>query len=204
MKLLKVQDLKLWQEYKFYFKLSNKLLPEYFATFTLMTNEGIHSYETRNKKDVHKTFTKYEFVKKWLKNKLVNLINECPLNIKSKVNTHSYQGFSLYVKNQLINKYFDTCAIINCYVCRRNYWTVNVMILLCILESVFLFRNAIYVINMKYCFNFSGNVYRALFHFCFMSFYFYFSLYLYKVKQKRIFLVIVWLILETKVRWQLW
>ena len=51
---------------------------------------------------------------------LPNLINETSSNIIDKVYTHSVNGFRRYVKKCMIQKYSDTCHIINCYICNQN------------------------------------------------------------------------------------
>ena len=45
--------------------------------------------------------------------------------ITDKVSTHSYFGFSHYIKRYLIDKYPSTCIIEDCYVC--NNWYLNVV-----------------------------------------------------------------------------
>ena len=48
------------------------------------------------------------------------IINNTPHIVKDKVNTHSFQGFSLYVKQYLIRKYNTNCITRNCYICEQN------------------------------------------------------------------------------------
>ena len=64
--------------------------------------------------------TKHEFAKKTLKYNLPYTINNTPHIVKDKVNTHSFQGFSLYVKQYLIRKYNTNCISLNCYICEQN------------------------------------------------------------------------------------
>ena len=40
--------------------------------------------------------------------------------ITTKVSTHSFVGFKLYVKNRVINSYNEICNIDNCESCRRT------------------------------------------------------------------------------------
>ena len=58
--------------------------------------------------------------KKTLKYNLPYTINNTPHIVKDKVNTHSFQGFSLYVKQYLIRKYNTNCISLNCYICEQN------------------------------------------------------------------------------------
>ena len=39
---------------------------------------------------------------------------------KDKVSTHSFHGFSQYVKYFLIENYIGTCHVEGCYICRRD------------------------------------------------------------------------------------
>ena len=57
---------------------------------------------------------------KKLKYNLPYTINNTPHIVKDKVNTHSFQGFSLYVKQYLIRKYNTNCISRNCYICEQN------------------------------------------------------------------------------------
>ena len=62
----------------------------------------------------------HEFRRKCLRYSIVNTVNNASQTILDKVSTHSLKGFSLYIKNQLIDKYNITCKIRNCYICAIN------------------------------------------------------------------------------------
>ena len=47
--ILKVNDIHLHQQLKFYFKLINNILPDHFYDFNLALNSAIHDYNTRGK-----------------------------------------------------------------------------------------------------------------------------------------------------------
>ena len=83
-------------------------------------NEDIHDHNTRHKQNVHMFFVKHKFASDCLRYNLVKSINDCPSCIKDKVNTHSIQGFSTYIKNYLIGKYSENCQIENCYICKKD------------------------------------------------------------------------------------
>ena len=57
---------------------------------------------------------------KCIRYSLPNLINETSSDIIDKVYTHSVTGFRLYVKKCIIQKYSDTCHIVNCYIRNQN------------------------------------------------------------------------------------
>ena len=39
--------------------------------------------------------------------------------ISDKIYTHSYKGYTLYIKQYYINSYSADCSIENCYICHR-------------------------------------------------------------------------------------
>ena len=118
--LLKVEDILTLQELKFYFKYNQGILPKYLQNWNFIPNSKIHNHNTRNITTLHTFKTKHEFAKKTLKYDLPYTINNTPHIVKDKVNTHSIQGFSLYVKQYLIRKYNTNCISRNCYICEQN------------------------------------------------------------------------------------
>ena len=118
--LLKVEDILTLQELKFYFKYNQGILPKYLQNWNFIPNSKIHNHNTRKITTLHTFKTKHEFAKKPLKYNLPYTINNTPHIVKDKVNTHSFQGFSLYVKQYLIRKYNTNCISRNCYICEQN------------------------------------------------------------------------------------
>ena len=47
-------------------------------------------------------------------------MNNCAINIKEKLTTHSIEGMSLYAKNFLLPFYNLECNIPDCYVCVQD------------------------------------------------------------------------------------
>ena len=43
-------------------------------------------------------------------------MNTCPTYIKDLIYTHSFKGFSSYIKHHIISSYSEYCDIINCYI----------------------------------------------------------------------------------------
>ena len=108
------------QELKCYFKYNQGILPKYLQNWNFIPNSKIHNHNTRKITTLHTFKTKHEFAKKTLKYNLPCTINNTPHIVKDKVNTHSFQGFSLYVKQYLIRKYNTNCISRNCYICEQN------------------------------------------------------------------------------------
>ena len=49
-----------------------------------------------------------------------NIVNDTPHIILDKIDTHSLNGFTNYVKLFLLQTYQDTCTVPNCYVYVRS------------------------------------------------------------------------------------
>ena len=114
--LLKVQDIYQLAILKFYFKLINNELPQYFNTFTPTFSMGVNHYNIRNPcRQLPKIY--HEFPKQSLRYKLNVVLNETDSNLISKAETISLYQFKLLIKSNMINKYKDTCEESNCYVC---------------------------------------------------------------------------------------
>lgn len=118
-KLLKIQDIYTLQILKFYYKIKNELVPSYFSQQFITPTSQVHDHNTRHK-TLFIPLIRHSFAKKRLRLEIVRVLNSVPELIKEKVHTHSYQGFSNYVKLTLLNDYEISCTILNCYICNSN------------------------------------------------------------------------------------
>ena len=55
-----------------------------------------------------------------IRTSILHIVNGVPHDIKDKVGTHSFHGFSQYVKQFLIGDYIGTCHIEGCYICKHD------------------------------------------------------------------------------------
>jgi hypothetical protein len=115
--ILSIKDILKKKMYKFYFKLSNLNLPNYFMDSTWVVAQcQTHNYNTRNNNykvpRIH-----HKFAENCLRYRLPILLNEGVVCITDKVNTHSESGFSIYIKKYLLSLYKLQCEIENCYIC---------------------------------------------------------------------------------------
>ena len=115
--LLKVTDIAVLYQLKFYHKYINNELPEYFQKINYFINRNVHGYGTRQNKPIYICIAKHEFSKKCIRHNLPKIINDIPEEIKGKVYTHSLQGFSQYIKRYFLHTYKDSCQEPQCYVC---------------------------------------------------------------------------------------
>ena len=117
LRLLKTEDIFKIKQLKFYYKYLKNNLPLYYQNLSIKTNN--HTHNTRNQ-DLYKCRIKHEFAKQSLLFFIPETINNCALNIKEKLNTHSIEGMSMYAKNFLLTFYNLECNIPDCYVCVQD------------------------------------------------------------------------------------
>ena len=58
---------------------------------------------------------------------ITNIVNDTPHIILEKIDTHSLNGFTNYVKLFVLQTYLDTCTVPNCYICSLSN-TINIYI----------------------------------------------------------------------------
>ena len=121
--LLKAPDICALHELKFCYKLENRLLPSYYLNNLFIRNFELHSYNVRNNDNLHLPRVRHEFAKSSIQYIIPITFNNAPSLIKEKIYTHSYKGFSQYVKKWYISQYNVQCNIPDCYVCRDNFIT---------------------------------------------------------------------------------
>ncbi len=120
LKLLKVNDILMLQEYKFYFKFKNNKLTHYLQNLPLNGNINAHSNATRTQNKIGQMKPIHEYARKCIRYKVPMTINNAPAEIVNKVYTHSLQGFAGYIKTKILQLYQETCTIADCYICSRN------------------------------------------------------------------------------------
>ena len=118
LQFLKLDNIYKLQQLKFYFKLINKLLPEYFNHIPDTHNFEIHQYYTRRKNNLFIPRTTHDFATKYIRHNIIQTVNNTPNIILENFHTHSLYGFSTYIKNNFIRNYKSCCLILNCYICK--------------------------------------------------------------------------------------
>ena len=110
-------DILTLQTLKIYYKFRNNNLPNYIQNWPLFQNSNIHNHNTRGANALHKNRCSHVFAQKSLKLNITNIVNGTPDIILDKIDTHSLNGFTNYVKLFLLQTYQDTCTVPNCYIC---------------------------------------------------------------------------------------
>ena len=113
---LKVSDIHELNLLKFYYKYKNNMLPVYFTDMFEHTH-ATHTYNTRIRDQPRQIYPSTTSAEKSIRYTIPNVINRTPTCITNKINTHSINGFSEYIKKLMCDKYNKTCGIANCYVC---------------------------------------------------------------------------------------
>ena len=117
--LLRVPNMFEFAFWKFYFRLMNNKLPTCFE-YLKPVLPRICDIHTIRRPSFHPPFIKHDFADQWLCYQLSKILNENGSNgMSSKVFTHSFSGFSNYIKNAFIDTYIMHCNVINCVSCSK-------------------------------------------------------------------------------------
>ena len=115
--ILKVDDICTLHDYKFCFKVMNKMVPEYFINISNSIGTFIHDHETRHAADMRLPAVRHEFARDGIRYRFPFAYNNMPDKFKSKIHTHSLAGFKHYIKMNIIKNYDPICHIQNCPIC---------------------------------------------------------------------------------------
>ena len=120
LELLKLKDMITLNTLKFYWKLKNNKVPDYFISYQPQTQEALHGRDTRFNQLISRNTVRIVTQEKRLRNYLPEVLNSTEDIILEKVHTHSYEGFSHYAKSLIIEKYSLECTVQNCYICSQS------------------------------------------------------------------------------------
>ena len=106
--------------WKFYYKLMNNQLPTYFVDWRPELPRVWTRYEIRSPV-VYLQVIKHKLAENSLRYCLIKQLKreKCSILITSKVHTHSFHGYKMYLKNTAIDVYSCNCNIFECYVCQK-------------------------------------------------------------------------------------
>ena len=97
----------------------NNKLPPYFENMKPVLPRIYNKYDIR-RPSFHLPLMKHDFAEQLLSYQIRTLFNENgSTRFSSKVLTHSFSGFSYYLKNVIIDRYIINCNVINCVLCER-------------------------------------------------------------------------------------
>ncbi len=121
LKLLKVSDILIMHELKFYYKFIHEKLRSYLQNLPLYANTNTHNYATRTNQNVHLEFIpNHEYAKMCVRYQVPNIVHSTATNIIKKIHTHSLKGFTGYIKLITLQLFQENCHMENCYICSRS------------------------------------------------------------------------------------
>ena len=119
--LLKLEDMVSFNVLKLYYKLCHGNLPVYVTNlFTRNAPGATHNYDLRPS-GIFKTPTVHTCIaERCIRFMLPKIINDADPSVTEKADTHSFQGFTKYLKVTKIHSYATHCLIANCYICQNS------------------------------------------------------------------------------------
>ena len=118
--------LKIFSKLKFSNSITNihkKTLPLYFnEMFTKTSDQHNHGTRQQSAQIIYKYPTRTDIGRKCIRHLLPEIVNKTQSCITEKVSTHSFNGFSTYIKKHMISNYSEHCHIENCYICHKQNW----------------------------------------------------------------------------------
>ena len=106
LRILKISDMFSVALWKFYYKLMNNKLPEYFSFMKPVLPVATERYEIRNP-SFHAPAIKHKFAECSLQYCLINQLNSenCFALLTNKVSTSSFYSFKVFIKSRILNSY---------------------------------------------------------------------------------------------------
>ena len=115
---LRIDDIFIHNTMKFYYRYIKNELPSYFKDF-FTERFPTHQYATRQQNIPLPNTPSRASSQNSIRYYIPKVLDTMPNIIKDKLHTHSFQGFSRYLKMYLVNNYEIDCHLPNCYVCGR-------------------------------------------------------------------------------------
>ena len=116
--LLKIEDIMKTKALKLYYRYKQNELPKYFESMFTESNDN-HSHDTRHKSLLYQLPTKTSTGRLCIRHYIPELLSKTPECITEKLDTHSFSGFSNYMKHYYIRNYNENCLIESCYICQK-------------------------------------------------------------------------------------
>lgn len=117
--ILKIHDIVKYKSFLFYNRYTHDLVPEYFLNM-FEAHYHHHSYYTRFGNQPHNPSPNRVSSNKCIRYYIPTLLSDAPPSITDKIYTHSYEGFSKYVKKYFLQTYEAQCTNPNCYICNNQ------------------------------------------------------------------------------------
>ena len=100
---------------KFYYSIKMDECPNYFKLLTFDLREDVHSHDTRNKQLLHMPLIRLNYLRRTIRYRIGEVVNNLPKDIISKIETHSINNLISRTKKFVLSTYNLMCT--GCYVC---------------------------------------------------------------------------------------
>ena len=117
LELLNIQRLFDLNCLKFVYRFKKGSLPCYFLTFDCIPRSDIHDHDTRYSHLINVEATRTRMAENCIRHHLITILNNTPRCILDKIDTHSVEGFSFFIKRHYLNELTYECNLRECYVC---------------------------------------------------------------------------------------
>ena len=101
--LLKIEDIMKTKALKLYYRYKQNELPKYFESMFTESNDN-HSHDTRHKSLLYQLPTKTSTGRLCIRHYIPELLSKTPECITEKLDTHSFSGYSNYIKKLLYSE----------------------------------------------------------------------------------------------------
>ena len=119
LELLNIQRLFDLNCLKFVYRFKQRSLPSFFLPFDCIPRSDIHEHDTRYANLINVEGTRTKLAENCIRHHLITILNTTSDWIVDKINTHSLQEFSFFIKRYNLNELTYECNLRECYVCRK-------------------------------------------------------------------------------------
>ena len=102
--ILNVKDLRALCDLKFCFRYCKKQLPSYFYSFE-DENIPTHDHFTRQRDELRLPAVNHDFAKRSIRYYFPSTFNEMDESFKTKISTHTFEGFKFHIKRKFMESY---------------------------------------------------------------------------------------------------
>ena len=119
-RILKINNLFDLNCLKFVYNLNKGELPSYFLDFRYEQRSSIHDHYTRFANFIDSKLTRTVMAKNCILHHIATVLNCTPKCILDKIDTHSLQGFTFYIKRYYLDQMTFECSLRQCYICNMQ------------------------------------------------------------------------------------
>ena len=120
LRILKINNLIDLNCLKFVYNLNKGELPSYFLDFRYEQRSSIHDHDTRFANFIDSKLTRTVMAQNCILHHIVTVLNCTPKCILDKIDTHSLQGFTFYIKRYYLDQMTFECSLRQCYICNMQ------------------------------------------------------------------------------------